>query len=341
MKTRETIIVLMAFLLVVAFGGTTGAAEFTLKSQSMYGAGQPNFKNFVKFCDNVKAMSGGRLVIKPLSAGTIVPTFELLEAMQNNVLDAMHTGAIYYSGKEAGLAVITDLIYAWRAPWEAEAWFYFGGGQQLLNEYYHKFNAHAVGVVQWGFESFPSKFPIRSMADYKGHKFRSPQGMTADTLSKLGAGVVILPGGEVYSALDKGVVEGTDWGTPSMNMALGFNQICKYFVYPEYRSMPMSDFSIRLDIWNKMPDDLKAIVETAVKAWNVENLAVLGVMDLEAVTEWEAGGGQAISWAEEDIEAMRKFVRSEIWPLWAGRSEFANRVLESKKAFLKKIGSLK
>lgn len=179
------------------------------------------------------------------------------------------------------------------------------------------------------------------MADYKGHKFRSPQGMTADTLSKLGAGVVILPGGEVYSALDKGVVEGTDWGTPSMNMALGFNQICKYFVYPEYRSMPMSDFSIRLDIWNKMPDDLKAIVETAVKAWNVENLAVLGVMDLEAVTEWEAGGGQAISWAEEDIEAMRKFVRSEIWPLWAGRSEFANRVLESKKAFLKKIGSLK
>jgi TRAP-type mannitol/chloroaromatic compound transport system substrate-binding protein len=307
----------------------------------MYAAGQPNYKNFVKFTENVKKMSGGRLEIKPLSAGSIVPTFELLDAIQAGVVDAMHTGAVYYSGKEAGLALVTDLIYAWSAPWEAEAWFYHGGGKDLLNEVYNKYGVTAIGVVQWGFESFPSKFPVKSMADYKGHKFRSPQGMTADTLGKLGAGVVILPGGEVYSALDKGVVEGTDWGTPSMNMALGFNQVCKYFVYPEYRSAPMSEFSVRTKHWEKLPDDLKAVVETAVRAWNAENLQTLAVLDQEAVQKWEAEGGQAVSWTPEAIEEMRQFVRKEIWPLWAGRSPFAKKVLDTQIEWLKKIGTIK
>ena len=69
----------------------------------------------------------------------------------------------------------------------------------------------------------------------------------------------------MYSALDKGVVDGTDWGTPAMNLALGFNQVCDYFVYPEYRSAPMSEFSVQTKIWEKLPDDLKAIIETGVR----------------------------------------------------------------------------
>lgn len=332
---------LAILVLALALAASPAAANtINIKAQSMFDAGQPIYKNFVKFCENVKTMSGGRLVIKPLPAGSIVPTFELLDAMKNNVMEAMHSGAVNYSGKEPALAMISDTIYAWRAPWESEAWFYWGGGRELLNEFYHKFNTHAVGVVQWGFESFPSKFPIKSMADYKGHKFRSPQGMTSDSLGKLGASAVILPGGEVYSALDKGVIDGTDWGTPSMNLALGFNQVCKYFVYPEYRSMPMSEFSIRLDIWNKMSDDLKAIVEAAVKAWNVENMAQLGVLDLEAVQKWESDGGKAISWSPEAVDEMRTFVRTEIWPLYASRSDLAKRVMDSITVWLVKIGTI-
>jgi TRAP-type mannitol/chloroaromatic compound transport system substrate-binding protein len=330
----------MCILTLVMMSIPAAAETITWKCQSMYGAGQPNYKNFVQFTEDVKVMSGGRLVIKPLSAKTIVPTFELLDAIQAGVLEAMHTGAVYYSGKEAGLALITDLIYAWTAPWESEGWFYYGGGKELLNEYYNKYGITAIGVVQWGFESFPAKFPINSMADYKGHKFRSPQGMTADTLGKLGAGVVILPGGEVYSALDKGVVEGTDWGTPSMNMALGFNQVCKYFVYPENRSAPMSEFSVRTEKWNALPDDLKRIVEVAVRKWNAHNLQTLGVLDAEAVNKWIAQGGVALNWTKEARDDMRTFVRKEIWPLWSGRSAFAKKVLTSQVNWMVKIGTV-
>ncbi len=256
------------------------------------------------------------------------------------MISAMHTGAVYYSGREPGAAIITDLLYAYNAPWEAEAWFYYGGGKALLNEFYNKYGITAIGVNMWGFESFPSKFPIRSMADYKGHKFRSPQGMTADTLSKLGAGVVILPGGEVYSALDKGVVDGADWGTVSMNKRMGFNQIAKYFVYPEYRSMPISDFDVNTKEWDKLPADIKAIVETAVRAWNQDTLQRVHVEDREAVIAWEAEGGEAVSWKKEDIQAMRNFVKDNVWTDWAKRSPFAGKVIDSQMKWLKRIGNI-
>jgi TRAP-type mannitol/chloroaromatic compound transport system substrate-binding protein len=330
----------MCILALVMIAIPASAGTITWKVQSMFGAGQPNFKSFEQFCDDVKTMSGGRLVIKPLSANTIVPTFELLEAVEAGVLEGMNLGAIYFSGKEPGLALITDLIYAWTDLWEPEAWFYNGGGKELVNEFYNKYGVTAVAAIQLPFESFPSKYPIRSMADYKGHKFRSPQGMTADALAKLGAGVVILPGNEVYSALDKGVIDGTDWGTPTMNMALGFNQVCKYFIYPEYRSTSLGELSVRTEKWNALPDDLKRIVEVAARKWNTENLQNLMSNDADAIKKWVASGGEVVTWTDEAQDEMRSFVRKEIWPAWSARSPFAKKVLTSQAAWMVKIGTM-
>jgi TRAP-type mannitol/chloroaromatic compound transport system substrate-binding protein len=298
------------------------------------------YKTFVRFCENVRKMTNGRLVMKPLAAGTVVPTFEMLEAVQDNVLQAMHTGALYYSGKEPAMAIFGDLICAWDAPWQLEAWFYYGGGRELINEAYHRFGVTCVGVVQHGFEAFPSKFPIRNMKDYRGHKFRSPQGMTADLLAKLGAGVVILPGGEVYSALDKGVIEGTDWGTPSMNLRMGFDQVAKYFIYPEYRSLGMADFTVNRKQWQTLPDDIKAIVKTAIRAWNQDTLQRTALEDREALEMMESRGVKAVSWKREDIQALQKFVRDAIWPEWAAKSPLSRKMHDSQLKWLKQIGKI-
>ena len=123
-------------------------------------------------------------------------------------------------------------------------------------------------------------------------------------------------------------------------MALGFNQVCKYFVYPENRSAPMSEFSVRTEKWNALPDDLKRIVEVAVRKWNAHNLQTLGVLDAEAVNKWIAQGGQALNWTQEARDEMRTFVRNEIWPLWSGRSAFAKKVLTSQVNWMVKIGTV-
>jgi TRAP-type mannitol/chloroaromatic compound transport system substrate-binding protein len=179
------------------------------------------------------------------------------------------------------------------------------------------------------------------MNDYKGHKFRSPQGMTADMLAMLGAGVVILPGGEVYSALDKGVIEGADWGSPSMNHRMGFDQVAKYFVYPEYRSLPISDFTVNTREWNRLPDDIKAIVEAAVRAWNQETIQQVALDDRDAIRKMEAKGVKAVSWKKEDVQAIREFVRRNVWPEWAKKSPLSKKMHDSQLKWLKRIGNIK
>jgi len=342
MAGRKRLVTWVVVLAVLAVLGASPVSAKTIrwKVQSLFGSGELTYKTFVDFCDNVKKMTKGRLVMQPLPAGTIVPSFEMLEAVQDNVLQAMYTGAAYYSGKEPAMAIFSDLIYAYDAPWEPEAWFYYGGGRELINEAYNRFGATCIGVVQWGFESFPSKLPIRSMADYKGRKFRSPQGMTADLLSGLGAGVVILPGGEVYSALDKGVIEGADWGTPSMNHRMGFDQVAKYFIYPEYRSLPISDFTVNSKQWKKLPDDLKAIVEAAVRTWNQDTIQRVALDDRDAVRKMEAKGVKAISWQKEEIQAAREYARQNVWPGWAKKSELSKKMHASQLNWLKKIGNI-
>ena len=109
--------------------------------------------------------------------------------------------------------MIGDLVFAYQHPWQAEAWYYHRGGLDMLREAYAKFNVYPVGVSWWGVESIVSKKPIKTIDDFKGLKVRTPQGMIAEILTKLGASIVVLPGGEVYSALDKGVVDAADWAT--------------------------------------------------------------------------------------------------------------------------------
>ena len=137
----------------------------------------------------------------------------------------------------------------------------------MLNEMYKPFNAYAVGWMFWGIESMVSTQPIGKMEDFKGLKMRVPQGMTAMLFQELGASVVVLPGGEVYSALDKGVINTSDWASPSMNQRMGFFQVAKYTNYPGFHSMPMASFTVNLNEWNKLPDDIKQILKTACREW--------------------------------------------------------------------------
>ena len=152
MKNKKLVTIFVVLAVLFTFGATPVLAKtIKWKVQSLFGSGELTYKTFVDFCKNVKKMTNGRLVMEPLSAGTIVPTFEMLEAVQDNVLQAMYTGAAYYSGKEPAMAFFSDLIFAYDAPWEPEAWFYYGGGRELINEAYNKFGVTCIGVIQWGF----------------------------------------------------------------------------------------------------------------------------------------------------------------------------------------------
>ncbi len=141
MKNKKLVTIFVVLAVLFTFGATPVLAKtIKWKVQSLFGSGELTYKTFVDFCKNVKKMTNGRLVMEPLSAGTIVPTFEMLEAVQDNVLQAMYTGAAYYSGKEPAMAFFSDLIFAYDAPvfhpfiFAAVTFIVFGGPENLSTE---------------------------------------------------------------------------------------------------------------------------------------------------------------------------------------------------------------
>lgn len=340
MKKSKIFVVIMAALMVALFATSAVAGTTKWKLQTLWSAGELPYKMLEQFCKKVKVATDGRLEITPFPAGAIVPTFETLDAVKNNIIQVMNVWPGYFTGKEPAFASLTDLICAYEQPWEYDAFFQYRGGLELINELYAPYNAHCIGVVLWGRESMFMKYPVRKAEDFKGHKFRSPQGMTADMLKYLGAGVVILPGEEAYSALDKGVVDGADWSTPSVNHRMGFSRVAKYYIWPGFRSMPVSDFTINKKEWEKTPEDIKQILISMVRELNYEQLANCAIDDYKAIKEMDATGSTALVWSKEDIQKMRELVRGTVWKEWAEKSELSKKAVDAQVKWLKEIGRI-
>lgn len=309
------------------------------KVQSLWNAAELTYKIFVEFTERVKRLTNGRVEITPFSGGSVVGAFETLDAVSAGVLQGQSSWPGYWTGKEPGLAVISDFVFGYTHPWQHDAWFHYKGGLELLRESYAKFNIYPVGVCWWGVEVMPSKKPIRTMADFKGVKIRAPHGMTAEILTKLGASVVVLPGGEVYSALDKGLIDATDWATPSMNYRMGFYEVTKYFNYPGFHSMPIHELAINLNAWNELDGELKAILTTAVREWAWDQVERVAIDDVEKVAEMRKKGIQPIRWDEDELRKFRALAQ-RTWDGWAKKSSLARRAVESQKAWLRELGLL-
>ncbi len=337
--SKKLIVTVIVTLAAIAFAGPQVFAQEPIKwkCQVFWSAAELSYKTFVDFTERVKVLTNGRLEITPYPGGTIVPTFEALDALQNNVIQSMHMWPGYFSGKEPAFAAISDMIAAYSHPWQKEAWMYYKGGLDMLREMYKPYDAYTVGFMFWGIESMVSTKPIRNMEDFKGLKMRVPQGMTAMLMQKLGASVVVLPGGEVFSALDKGVINTSDWATISMNNRMGFYQVAKYTNYPGFHSMPLGDFTVNIKEWNKLPDDIKAILHTATREWCWDSIERISIDDSKVLTELKNQGVTVLAWSEEDLRQVRAMSR-EIWDEFGQKSPMTKKVIDSQKEWLRELG---
>src|SRR5690242_6055186 len=189
-------------------------AEQKWKVQNLYGPNTTVYKDFQAFAARVKEATKGELEIQPFPVATIVPQAECLDAIKAGVLDGAAGTMAYQGGKEPA-AAFWDLTAGYDNPLHLLMWYRQGGGMEIMNKISAKWDAVFLGPIILGLESIPSKKPIRSIADFKGVKMRAPDGIPAEIFAKLGASVSVMPGTEVYTALDTGKIEATDWGTLS------------------------------------------------------------------------------------------------------------------------------
>lgn len=329
----------LVLMVVVLFAGSTSAfaAEYNWKFQSFWAGGSTNQKAFERFAENVEKMSGGRIDIEVHSGGSIVPPGEMLDAVKAGILTGMNGTGAYFVGKDPGFTLVADINAGYDTPEQFTAWFWTGGGIELAREIYAQHGVYYIGPVMWGAESIPTKEPIRNMAEFEGVKMRSPEGIGAALWRKVGVGVSTLPGSEVYTALERGKIEATDWGTLGMNDELGYDKIAPYAIYPGIHSVGAADISINLKTWESLPADLQAILEVAARELNRDSLMTNAMLDASFVAKRDPE--TLVNWGPEERKELRN-VAKEVWAEWAEKSPMSKKIYDSHIAFMTKLGLL-
>ena len=184
-----------------------------------------------RFAEMVGKMSNGRLNIKVYGAGEIVPALEVFDGVQNGTAQMGHSGAYYWKGKNPATQFFTAVPFGLNAQ-EMSSWLHNGGGQELWDELYGSFNLKpfaggSTGVQMAGW--FNRK--IDSLEDLKGLKMRIP-GLGGEVLKRLGGSPVNVPGGELFTALQTGAIDATEWVGPYNDMAFGLYKAARYYYYP-------------------------------------------------------------------------------------------------------------
>jgi len=319
-----------------AAGPAAAQDKVKWRMQTLWAAGSINYKVFEDFTKRVRAMSGGRLDIEPLADGTVVGAFEMFNAVRNGILDGQNGGGGYNANLDVAFILMGDLSGAYERPEQMQIWYEYRGGKEIARELYAKYNTYHVGFVWHGVESIPLKKPVRSTADLKGLKFRSPTGPMSQILTKFGGAPVTMHGGEVYTALERGVIDGTDWGTLGMNADLGFHKIAKYAIYPGFHSMPATDIVVNMDRWKALPDDLKEILTVGTRDFARDMVERLVLEDERVAASAKADGVELIDWSPEERKKFRT-VAVEVWNELATKTPAAKVVVDSQVKFLKEL----
>ena len=245
-----------------AAGAAGGKVEWTLASSfpknldTIFGAAEV-------FAKHVAALSNGNFIINVKAAGEIVPGPEVLNAVQAKTVQMGHTASYYFFGKDATFAFDTAVPFGMTSR-QHTAWMMHGGGMELMREFFkqHKvvnFLGGNTGTQMGGWY----KKEIKTVEDLKGLKLRVG-GFAGRVMSKMGVVPQQIPGGEIYTALEKGTIDGAEWVGPYDDEKLGFYKVAPNYYYPGWWEGGANlSFYVNEEEYAKLPDNYKAIIETA------------------------------------------------------------------------------
>jgi TRAP-type mannitol/chloroaromatic compound transport system substrate-binding protein len=221
------------------------------------------------YAKKVNDMTGGDLKIEVLPAGAVVPAFQLIDAVSKGTLDGGHGVLVYHYGKQTALALWgSGPGYAMDANMLL-AWHKYGGGKELLTKLYNSIGANVVSFPYGPMPTQPLgwfKKPITKVDDFKGLKYRTV-GISIDVFTGMGAAVNALPGGEIVSAIDRGLLDAAEFNNASSDRALGFADVSKICMLQSYhQNAEQFEITFNKTKYDGLPDKLKAIIANAVEA---------------------------------------------------------------------------
>lgn len=288
---------------------------------------------FKKWCGTIIEKTGGELEFKPFGAKDVVGDFQLFDAVKNGVIEAMNPFTLYWAGRMPAAVFLSSYPLGLRNPHEWDVFFYALGGQKIARELFAKFDMFYVGHIHHGPNIIHSKVPILSIDDFKGRKMRLPGGMVAEVFQAAGAKTTLLPGSEIFPALDKGTIDVADYVGPAINYALGFHKATKYISMGPpgfmslYQPVDLMDLTVGMKHWNALSTDMKRFVESEVCVYSDFHHAEIQKADQEAWKKFEEAGTTVTRLSQDDVEAFTKLAIPR-WYAWANKDKDAARIFK-------------
>ncbi len=290
------------------------------------------------FADIVQAMSGGRMEIRVFGGGELVPALETFDAVSNGTAEVGNGAAYYWAGKSPATQFFASVPFGMNAQ-QVTSWILAGGGWKLWEDLYADFGIVPMlggntGMQMGGWFNRE----INSVADLQGLKMRIP-GLGGKVLAKAGGSPVLLAGGEIYTSLELGVIDATEWLGPFHDNLMGFDEIAKYYYTPGWHEPGTAlEFIFNKRKFDELPTDLQTIVRSAAMHCNAWMLAQMETHNAEALANMREKNIDIRSFPKEVLDRLRTYTEEVIAEVTA-QDPAAKRVYESYDGFRRKINA--
>ena len=314
------------------FIGTAKAQGTTWKIQTSWPSGV-GLNIFKEWANSIEERTGGELRLQPFGATEVVGDFQLFDAVKNGVLEAMNPFTLYWAGRMPASVFLSSYPLGLRNPHEWDVFYYGLGGLEIARELFREVGMYYIGPVHHGPNIIHSKVPLRSIEDFRGRKMRLPGGMVAEVFQAAGAKTTLLPGGEIFAALERGTIDVADYVGPAINYDLGFHQVTKYISMGPpgfmsiYQPVDLQDLTVSLKAWDAVSPQMRQFMETEVHRYSDLHHAAIQAADQAAWKKFEEAGTIVTRLSDEDVQ---KFTELAIprWFAWANKDKQAARILK-------------
>jgi len=291
-----------------------------------------------RLAKRITAASDGRLQVRLYAAGELVPALEVFDAVASGTADMAHTASVYWTGKTAAAAFFTTVPFGLSTR-EHMAWIYHGGGQQLWDALYARyglkgFMAGNTGMQMGGW----FKRPIENLDDIQGLKMRIV-GLGGEILRRMGGTPVTLPAGEIFQALQSGVVDGAEFLGPWIDEAFGFYKAASYYAWPGVnKPNGTGECLVGRDAFNALPRDLQQVVEDACQGEHAYALAEADWKNAAALDRLEGERGVTLFQMPSTVTDKARAIADEVIGEAMAGDSLSQEILNSYRAAQKTTG---
>jgi TRAP-type mannitol/chloroaromatic compound transport system substrate-binding protein len=287
-----------------------------------------------RFAERVGQASGGSLQIKLYPKNTLIPALAVFDAASSGEIDAFHSGPYYWKGKNSAFSLFSGVPFGFTAE-EINSWMRYGDGLKLWRELYANHNLYPLcggntNIQMGGWY----REPLTSLEDMKGLKMRIP-GLGGEVFSKLGANPVLLPAGEIYTSLERGVIDATEWVGPALDIKMGFYKVAPYYYSGWHEPGSILELTFNKQTWEKLGGEQQAIIEMASSEMNANMTHEFHAKNIDALQELTSYGVTLLNYPDEIVMAAKVALAEVVAELGKANPDFA-RVFENANAYLAK-----